>query len=222
MSVKSLTKQFVSRGFQSFREEFTTDSLAVSAIGSRKMPRPDRAKIVSAWIAKYKVHRIRGATSLGLASAVIEFADSRRRHKAPLTRNQIKTEFRALEAALQQHLNLGTENRNSRAIESLTSKTLWLCYPHDVPMLDRNVENALRVLARLEGRHFGPAQSRYECFVDVWFDIYEQIEPSISLKDLGDYRYKVRVFDRLLWWLGQDSFPNLTEFRFAPKGRAGE
>jgi hypothetical protein len=42
--------------------------------------------------------------------------------------------------------------------------------------------------------------------VDVWLQVYNEVESVISPEDLSDCPYKVRVLDRLLWYLGQRSF----------------
>jgi hypothetical protein len=42
--------------------------------------------------------------------------------------------------------------------------------------------------------------------VDVWFQVYREVQSVIDEADLRGHRYKVRVLDRLLWYLGQPGF----------------
>jgi len=62
------------------------------------------------------------------------------------------------------------------------------------------------VISRI--RHLVPtsSESQYSRFVDVWFQVCHEVESVISPADLSDCPYKVRALDRLLWYLGQDSF----------------
>ena len=56
--------------------------------------------------------------------------------------------------------------------------------------------------------HLAPGlnQSEYASFVDVWLQVYGQVESVIQSEDLSDCPYKVRALDRLPWYLGQDGF----------------
>jgi len=40
----------------------------------------------------------------------------------------------------------------------------------------------------------------------VWLQVYKEVEPVMSEVDLSDCPYKIRVLDRLLWYLGQPGF----------------
>jgi hypothetical protein len=48
--------------------------------------------------------------------------------------------------------------------------------------------------------------SDYVCFVDAWFRVYDELKSVIDVANLSGYPYKVRVLDRLLWYLGQPNF----------------
>ncbi len=64
------------------------------------------------------------------------------------------------------------------------------------------------LLSRLEssGRIFDlrltNAETGYAAFLDIWLQVYRIVEPAIDQADLSACPQKVRVFDRLLWYLG--------------------
>jgi hypothetical protein len=93
-----------------------------------------------------------------------------------------------------------------REVTSLTSKALWCCYPHDIPILDDYAERALQVISRILRLAPATEKPRYSAFVDVWFQVYDEIKLVIDKPELNKYKYKVRVLDKLLWYLGQHSF----------------
>ena len=209
LDIRELTKQFQEKSLDNFRDDNKLDLSAIDAINGTQLSSQERTGPVAQWIIRYKVHRIGGCTADNLARIVIDFADNNRSLVSPLTAVQINERFVGLERALQHGLHLNDPNAKERAIDSLTSKTLWLCYPHVVPILDLNAERALRMLARIHAEYVPKAGTRYETFIDAWTFFYSQIESVIALDQL--YPYKIRVFDRLLWWLGQDSFPTADE-----------
>ena len=94
-------------------------------------------------------------------------------------------------------------NGRRRAVTVLTSKALWCCYPNDVPILDSYAEQALWVICRLSGKEPARNQSRRARFVDGWFQVYGDVRLAIEQADLNGYPYRVRVLDKLLWYLGQ-------------------
>ena len=204
LDICKLTKQFQKDVLGSFREYYPSDQSAIDAINQTTLNPQARIQSVATWIKLYGVHRIGGCTADNIARILIDFSDKNKKLVSPLTVVQINEEFVRLEAALRVGLHL-----NDRAIESLTSKTLWLRYPHDVPILDLNAERALRMLARIKAKPFPKEKNRYKQFVDVWSHFYSQIESVVNLDPL--YPYKIRVFDRLLWWLGNGSFATADE-----------
>jgi hypothetical protein len=40
----------------------------------------------------------------------------------------------------------------------------------------------------------------------VWLPLYRGVERTLDDARLGDYRYNVRVFDRILWIIGQPDY----------------
>jgi hypothetical protein len=135
------------------------------------------------------------ARRLQIAEQVLAFADQRESRSLDLDPTRILREFERLKDRI--------AAVTDRGVTSLTSKALWCCYPHDVPIFDSNAANALQVLSRI--CRFSPAQDQepYARFLDLWFQVYREIAPVISSQDLADCPYKVRVLDRLLWYLGQ-------------------
>ena len=77
-------------------------------------------------------------------------------------------------------------------------------------MFDRLVQNALWILCKLSQlrpKASVASNGRYAVFADIWFHIYDQVEPIIAQEaDRIDYPYKLRVFDRMLWLIGQPNY----------------
>ena len=144
-------------------------------------------------------------TRAPIASRIIAFADGRQQESLYLDKDKIVNEFDKLGDCINEDV---PQNRTgkSRVVTSLTSKALWCCYPNDVPIFDRNAVRALGVISRVCHLAPGRNQSEYASFVDVWLQVYSQVECVIQPADLSDCPYKVRALDRLLWYLGQDGF----------------
>ncbi len=73
-------------------------------------------------------------------------------------------------------------------------------------MFDYYAERALQVISRLFGILPEATQTGYGCYVEVWLQLYQRVEPVIDQFDLKGYPYKIRVLDALLWYLGQPTF----------------
>ena len=127
-----------------------------------------------------------------------------------MTLNQNKDlivqEYNKLEGLILQVVPLTPKSGKLREITSLTSKALWCCYPHDIPILDDYAERALQVISRICKLAPAPGQPRFTAFIDVWFQVYHEIEPVIDQACLSGFTYKIRVLDWLLWYLGKPSF----------------
>ena len=100
------------------------------------------------------------------------------------------------------------KNNNPRDLTSLTSKALWCCYPNAVPLYDRFAQNAVWVLGRLtdikpDSRFM---KQRYAAFSYIWIKMYDEVLPLINQADLKGYPNKVRVFDRILWIIGEENY----------------
>jgi len=183
------------------------DKNALDALDHRD--RPDRHKNIREWLQAYRVFRVRGIATQKdkITDAVLTWADSRDRDR----------KLDGPDALLAAHENLmksvcdayvhDSQNKR-REFTSLTSKALWLCYPGQVPMFDSYAQRALWVLAKLESKIGAPStdESAYRQFVSVWKQLYERYGAAINSLDMRDYKYRVRVFDRILWMIGKDQY----------------
>ena len=97
-----------------------------------------------------------------------------------------------------------TKDQTPRSLTSLTSKALWCCYPDAIPIFDSYAQRALWVMSRLMG--FDPPEDDepYARFLSTWLKLYRGLV--INDDRLGGYPYKVRVFDRILWIIGQPDY----------------
>lgn len=182
------------------------DNLVVEAVNKRDLGRAERNKRVVRWLQFYKVLMFFPPDrSVAIADELIRFADEQHRASLSRDKDRIVSEFDRLKERIGNAANPNKDG-NPPNLRSLTSKALWCCYPHDVPIFDRNAASALRVISRLCHMVPAPKQPEYACFVDVWLQVYNEVEPVIRPEDLSDCPYKVRALDRLLWYLGQGSF----------------
>jgi hypothetical protein len=169
-----------------------------------------RKREVLAWLNEYGVFQgLENNQRERLASNLVDFATKNRSVKKLATAEEITSTFKRLEAALRIEANLVTKTGEQRRIESLTSKALWCCYPSDVPIMDSYAENSLKTIGRMLGLKIKNQDTRYEMYTSLWFQVYAIVVPEIDKLELGDYPYKVRVFDKYLWWLGQSRYEGL-------------
>ncbi len=212
IDVQAALKRFIEGGEfnHSFGEsEIARDNAVVACVSNRSHPIESRVTVLTGWLRSYSVLRtFEAAKCKQIARTILDYADGTNARR--ITNNfQIVEQFQRPETAIRKNSELTSRSGQPRSIVSLTSKALWCCYPDDVPILDSCAERSLRVLARLLQIEIQPSEPRYEQFVDAWFQAYRRVEGSIVLR--ASYPYKVRYFDRFLWWLGQDSFPSQTE-----------
>ena len=100
----------------------------------------------------------------------------------------------------------------ARSVDSMASKLLWLCYPEDVPILDRFAEAGLMVVWRLLGKDYPPpgTRDRYHAFTTAWFRSFDELATEITVDER--YPYAVRQFDYFLLALGAPArFPATTD-----------
>jgi hypothetical protein len=184
--------------------ETSSDAKAVYALHNKQF---DRSEVIKKWLESYSVFQgLRQSQRVAITDSLIAFFDSNPQLDS---RDLLFERFQRLSISLRENADLLTKNGRSRKIDSLTSKALWLCYPSEVPILDLFAENALRVIARLHGLSIQPRESRYERFTALWFAVYDTVKPQITRFADNNSVYAVRVFDRYLWWLGQDSYQGL-------------
>lgn len=190
-----------------FQEDDRKDLAMLAVLSDRALPSEVRVASMAEWLRAYGVHRIPGVTASGLASIVIAYADDRSLGRdVGMTIPELLNEFDQLRSKFKLYLHTVAPAAERRAIESLTSKALWCCYPSSTPILDHYAENAVRMLCRLQGQKLTSNGQRYADFVDAWFNLYALVESSIPSDALSFFPYKVRLFDHMLWWLGQDNY----------------
>lgn len=187
--------------------ESSNDILVVQAVGDPGMNPADRQQRLLKWLHDYRVflgfpHQARE----NVVARVLEFADSHRNTAGSLSKDDIVRYYHLLVECIQTAAPPDPKTQKVREVRSLSSKALWCCFPDDVPMMDGYACRALQVMSRLAGLKPGAGQKEYASFVDVWLQLYEQIRPVLDGADSTKHPYKVRVFDRLLWYLGQPSF----------------
>ncbi|MGA2879596.1 MAG: hypothetical protein ABSG13_11650 [Bryobacteraceae bacterium] len=184
----------------------TEDKAVIDAINGRALDPTGRQRQVVHWLEYYKVLMfVQPDRKTAMANEIIGFADGPREDSLHRNKDGIVSEFDRLGKRICK-VAKPKKSGEPPALTSLTSKALWCCYPNDVPVFDDNAARALGVISRLCHLVPAPKQLKYACFVDVWLQVYNEVESVISPEDLSDCPYKVRVLDRLLWYLGQRSF----------------
>jgi hypothetical protein len=202
--LRALTRRLTAEKWHCGGADTLRDALVVAAI--KDVNTTDRTRKIVDWLAFMKVLRYFPLErSTAIAQEILRFADEPRDKSLHRDKDKIVSEFNRLLERISKVAPI-TRTGLPRQLTSLTSKALWCCYPEDVPIFDRNAVGALRVISRL--RQMAPErnQSEYAGFVDVWLQVYKEVEPVMSEVDLSDCPYKIRVLDRLLWYLGQPGF----------------
>jgi hypothetical protein len=207
LDLQKLAEQFIQDRPQSFNANFPGDEPAIRAISITSGNSADREKSLLAWLHGYKVLRsFTPEISQKIAEQIIEYADNREQMTLNQNKDLIIQEYGKLESQIHRVIPLNPKSRTIREITSLTSKALWCCYPGDIPILDDHAERALQVISRICNLAPDPDQSRFAAFIDVWFQVYNEITPVINQANLNSFTYKIRVLDWLLWYLGKPSF----------------
>jgi len=173
------------------------DTQMLEALGNQDQDIEARLETAVRWLRHYGV--LMGLNNeLGnqIATAVINYADQRADEFMPANLQEIINGFEVLHENFRQIL--------PRAFTSLTSKALWCCYPTIVPLYDSYAERALSVISRLAQIEPIHNDTVYGRFASVWMQMYNMVE--IPDDHLNGYPYKVRIFDKILWILGQKRF----------------
>jgi hypothetical protein len=206
LDLRDLTRELIAMKGHYGGRDTVEDNRVINAINQRDADLTDRTAQVVHWLTYYKVLMFSPSDrSLAIAGRIIAFADEPRDTSLHRDKDRIVFQFNRLGELISR---VAASKRTGKipALTSLTSKALWCCYPDDVPIFDKNAACALRVISRLSHLTPGPKQSEYACFVDLWLQVYKEVEPLIRQEDLSDCPHKVRVLDRMLWYLGQGSF----------------
>lgn len=201
LDLRKLAEELIAAERHCDKAETARDEVVISAIRGEQDP-SERNKAVVDWLNRYKVlMSFTGQDRIRVADQILGFADESRGKSLGLDRHGILSEFKKLEDSIG-GVAPRTKAGAVRDVTSLTSKALWCCYPYDVPIYDRHAVAALGVISRICRIAPEPAPSEYERFLDVWIRVYREVEPVIDRADLSACPQKVRVLDRLLWYLG--------------------
>jgi hypothetical protein len=219
LDLSKFTEEFVAAGGYLDKDETVKDDAVLDAIKQRKRESSSRNKAVVDWLHYYKVLMgFSGQERINVGDQILGHADERHGISLGLDKHLILSEFKKLEERINK-VAPRTKAGAARDVTSLTSKGLWCCYPDDVPIYDRNAVTALGVISRILRIATEPAPSEYERFLDVWIRVYREVERVIKGADLSDCPQKVRVLDRMLWYLGDTGFYNNARGSLAAKGR---
>ncbi len=202
-----MVDHFLEEAVRLCTENLQEDEPAIRVLNDATTGAEVRRKEVLRWLRSYSVlNGLNKDDEVGAASAVLEFADARDPAVSPKSEVEITKLFNDLHNRCSSRVH-PNKNQKPRVVTSLTSKALWCCYPDAIPFFDNYAECALRVVSRLMGlvRPAGNL-SPYNRFVTVWLDVYRRVESTIDDSRLDGYPYKVRVFDKILWIIGQPDF----------------
>lgn len=179
------------------------DDEIIAALNDRNQSTEARRNEVLKWLGYYRT--LQGLNQVdrdAAAGEIVEFADARVPVVGSLSEAEIVDRFTSLHDRCGQAVRPKMD-KTPRDLTSLTSKALWCCYPDAIPMYDSNARRALGVLSRLMGLDRPADGTPYTRFVSVWLNLYRRVERTIDDDRLGGYCYKVRVFDRILWIIGE-------------------
>ena len=211
--------QAVARAFVGAAVEVTqanvrrnVDAPAVGA--AHNTGQPNREDALRTWLGSYAAFQgFAEADRRKVVDGMLNFADAEGCHFDALSYDALIEKFHRLHGICGKAVPL-TKASKERSLISLTSKGLWCCYPNSVPIYDRYVQNALWIICKVVKLRPGNSviNDRYAAFADVWLKIYEEVEPIVTEHaDKIGYPYKVRIFDRILWLIGQPNyFGNVT------------
>lgn len=184
------------------------DEIAIAAIHDRGMIRSNREKILKRWLKNYGVLQgLNNDDRNRVAKQVIRYADSANLGEKDVCQNDILNRFFYLHSLCSDSVRPRKDGTH-RDLSSLTSKSLWLCYPKSIPIFDSFAQRALWAISRLDHDSgswpsaSGP--STYTNFCSVWFHMYRSVK--FEEVSTNPYPYKVRVFDKILWIIGQPRY----------------
>jgi len=207
LDVETLIEEFIQTRLRSFEKDTAPDGRTVSVVANKDLESRTREDQVRAWLGYYKVILFFPPDrSRAIAHEILQFADEPRPATLDQCHAQIVREYDRLRSRIQPLAPPAPRSNRRREVTSLTSKALWLCYPHDVPIFDDYALRALQVVSRICRIYPRPDQEAYGSFVDVWLQFYNRIRPIIDKSDLQGYQYKMRVLDGFLWYLGKPEF----------------
>lgn len=204
--LRRIVEEFIDENLDSFKKDELYDVPTLAAIQNKLLAISERQSQVVKWLNAYKVVRyFPRDTTASIAREILEFADEHSEWQITSSATEIISKFRTLGGRVQ---NVLPKNKSGqpRDVTSLTSKALWCCFPEIVPIFDDYAFRALQMLSRLCKAAATQGESDYERFISVWFMLYKQVDDLFDRVDTSIFPYKVRGFDRFLWYLGQKNF----------------
>jgi len=213
-NLSEMVEHFLEEAVRLCAENLKEDEAVIGVLDDRSAIAEVRREEVVKWLNSYKVLQgLNKKEEVGVASAIIEFADARDPAVSPTSDMEITRLFNDLQSRCSSRVH-PNKDQEPRGVTSLASKALWCCYPDAIPFLDNYAECALVVISRLMGLVWRGHLPRYNRFVAMWLDVYRRVESTIEDRRLDGYPYKVRVFDKILWIIGQ---PDLGSVPYKPE-----
>lgn len=201
INLDAVIRAFGAQALRMQLAEEKTDSKALTALKDRAaLNRPDA---IRRWLESYRAFQgIPGANRSAIASTIVDWADARDMRRDLTTADSLDRAHAEITALCVR------ANGRQRDFTSLASKALWLCYPESVPIYDTYARRALWVISKLERDLSTLAESdlEYRKFVHVWKALYDRYASAINSIDIGGYPYRVRIFDKILWLIGEPRY----------------
>lgn len=208
IDLQAITRTYLQQAISLSRREHQADAPAVQAVHDKTQT--NRQDALRKWLQSYQVFQgFVNSDRSAVAAAVLDFADGGGCDpELSLSYDELISRFDALHEKCRNVVR-PKKDTTRRDLTSFTSKALWCCYPNAVPLYDNFTQNSVCIISRLAG--VSPTtdhllKHRYGSFADVWLAMYNQVVPIIDQADLQDYPYRVRVFDKILWIVGEPNY----------------
>jgi hypothetical protein len=182
-----------------------TDERGFRALANTQLPA--RRDELRKWLHSYSVlRRLTSAQCDEVTEAVLVWTDANS-HLDLMTVEALAAAHAELEAACQICVPCNADGKR-RDFTSLASKALWLRFPNRVPIYDSYARNALQTISKMQRGFTAISNNRpeYEQFVHIWKQFYERYRETVENLSIKPYTHRARVFDVVLWHLGQPSY----------------
>lgn len=224
--IEKYFRENVAEAVRQFRNGMISDAETISAIRNRTNTRHEKLK---SWLTDYRVFNGLLKHKDVVTTAILDVAAVNPDLQKIDSFQKLKDAFPLLFNAAAAPLGKKAKDE-PRNVTSLSSKALWCLSPDFVPIFDSYAQGALFVVARLYGLE--PVAGRqapradwqnwddfmgYFEFADIWWkmrllpEIDQLLEEEYLKHDwhgwpFGKAAVLTRMFDKLLWILGQGSF----------------
>jgi HTH-type transcriptional regulator/antitoxin MqsA len=205
IDLESLTRQFLPKAVALSRQNQQKEEAALQVIFSPT--KRNNVDPLKKWLRQ--LYAFSGVMHYQdqLVDKILEFADEQGPNRELIWSRDIISKFHLLEQKLQQVVPK-TDKGNSRDVTSLTSKSLWHCYPNGALLYDSYTQQMLWTISNLACIAPVASGEKYLEFSDIWFQVYDRLEYLLDQERLSGYPYKMRVFDRMLWIIGHPRYYN--------------